>query len=38
MKHIGYTGRTGNKAHRARRRKEKKILTPSKPPVQGKRG
>lgn len=36
MQHIGYTGRTGTKKHRARLRKEKKNMTPSKPPLQRK--
>lgn len=36
--HIGYTGRTGTKKHRARLRREKKSVTPSKPPLLTKRG
>jgi hypothetical protein len=30
MKHIGYTGRTGTKAHRKRLRKERKLMPPVK--------
>jgi len=34
--HYGYPGRTGTKAHRARLRKEKKIMHPSEPLPRGK--
>jgi recombination endonuclease VII len=35
MEHFGYIGRIGTKAHRLRIRKEKKLMTPSKPPSRG---
>ncbi len=38
MEHFGYSGRTGTKKHRARLRREKKLMTPSKPLVQRNRG
>jgi hypothetical protein len=34
--HFGYAGRTGTKKHRARLRKDKKIMHPSAQPVRGK--
>jgi Recombination endonuclease VII len=38
MEHFGYSGRTGTKTHRARLRRERKKMTPSKPPLQRNRG
>lgn len=36
MDHFGYAGRTGTKKHRARLRREKKLLTPPRPLPRGK--